>query len=147
LKRIGDVPDPDKKLSKIEKLQFKLDEAEKRNDLFTNCLRRALKLWQNKHPEADYWPDGAVNLAWVLDKYTESHEEIKAIQHGFEIMGRDMFRLRGENKMLVKKWDDCIEVIREWPKVSGNSLSERAIYLYKDWCNYCDVKSSISGGK
>ena len=56
----------------------RLQSVEARNDLFEDCLLRALKMWQDKHPEEDGWPDGAVNLAWVLDEYTRLKSVEKA---------------------------------------------------------------------
>lgn len=44
-----------------------LAEEESRTENFSRCLDRALKLWQAEHPEADFWPDAAGNLAWVFD--------------------------------------------------------------------------------
>ncbi|MFA5166883.1 MAG: hypothetical protein WC449_06360 [Candidatus Paceibacterota bacterium] len=68
------------KSHELKLLQSQLSDAEKRNDLFSDCLRRALKLWQDKHPDYDGWPDGAVNLAWVLDQLTTAQEENKRYQ-------------------------------------------------------------------
>ena len=45
-----------------------LAEEEGRTALFSDCLSRALQMWQALHPGEEYWPDGAVNLAWVFDR-------------------------------------------------------------------------------
>lgn len=58
----------DKSMQAVKELIIKLEEEKKRTSNFEACLDRALKLWQAAHPGADFWPDGAENLAWVFDK-------------------------------------------------------------------------------
>jgi hypothetical protein len=53
----------------------RLQEAEQRNALFDKCMHRALKIWQERHPEAHYWPDGADNIAWVIDEIERERAE------------------------------------------------------------------------
>lgn len=52
-------------------LAKKLAEEEARTANFERCLDRALKLWQAEHPEAEFWPDGAKNLAWVFNRLSQ----------------------------------------------------------------------------
>lgn len=52
-----------------------LEEQRQRNALFSDCLHRANLLWQEQHPEADFWPDGAKNLAWLMEQYTALQAE------------------------------------------------------------------------
>lgn len=39
--------------------------------------------------------------------------------------------LEAENKRLEGEWDDCIEVLREWPL--DHELRNKAMDLYKRW--------------
>ena len=47
-------------------------EVEASNELFMNCLDRALKMWQKAHPDKTHmWPDGAKNIVWLLERVDE----------------------------------------------------------------------------
>lgn len=45
------------------------DEQNARNELFSNCLHRALLMWKEKHPDDEIWPSGDTNLAWLFEEY------------------------------------------------------------------------------
>lgn len=54
------------------RLRAELDEEKSRNNIFEDCLHRALELWQEVYPDKQFWPDGATNLAWVFDRFTRN---------------------------------------------------------------------------
>jgi hypothetical protein len=54
-----------------EKNKTLLKEEESRTELFEGMMNRALKLWKEENPNTNYWPDGAVNVVWVLDKISK----------------------------------------------------------------------------
>ena len=51
-----------------------------RNDIFGECLHRALKLWQKEYPDAEFWPSGDTNLAWVFERLLILEDSIKNIK-------------------------------------------------------------------
>lgn len=61
----------------------KLAEAKKRSDLFADCLQRAKDRWVAAHPEKDYWPDGADNIVWLLEKLARSDSRVALIHQEF----------------------------------------------------------------
>jgi hypothetical protein len=63
----------------IGRLRADLTDTKARNEIFEGCLHRALKLWQARHPDAEFWPDGAVNLAWVFDRLSEAEKVLDLV--------------------------------------------------------------------
>lgn len=61
-----------------EALRRELNYVKQENELFAKCMRRALKLWKAEHTNANYFPDGAVNFAWLLGKVEQLEEAKKA---------------------------------------------------------------------
>ncbi len=54
----------------------RLEEEEQRNELFGDCLRRGLKLWQEANPDKDYWISGDENIKWMLDQIAALRERV-----------------------------------------------------------------------
>ena len=60
-------------------LRAELDEANKRNGLFTSCMRRGEKLYKDAHPEFDGFPDGAENIAWLLEALSDANKDAERL--------------------------------------------------------------------
>ena len=80
----------DRREDEIAELKAKLKEAEAKRDdlqasagLFGDCLRRAKDIWHAAHPEKDYWPDGAKNIVWLLEKLARSDSRVALIHQEF----------------------------------------------------------------
>lgn len=57
-------------------LAKRLEEEEHRNDVFGECLRRGLKMWQEANPDKDYWISGDENIKWMLDQIAALREQV-----------------------------------------------------------------------
>lgn len=66
-------------------LRESLDEEKKRNELFSDCLRRGLKLWQAENPERDYWISGDENIKWMLDQIAALRERVEALEAALSV--------------------------------------------------------------
>lgn len=64
----------------LAKLRVDLEEEKVRNELFEDCLHRALERWQMVYPGKEFWPDGAANLAWVFVQLTQTDASLSAAQ-------------------------------------------------------------------
>jgi uncharacterized small protein (DUF1192 family) len=100
--------EPDAVVDALQAEIARLREEEQRNALFEKCLHRALKLWQERHPEANHWPDGADNIAWLIDEI----ERLRAEPHWCEVCQKPIAarsnaeiidRLRAENERLQER--------------------------------------------
>lgn len=69
----------ERKKEKIAELESRATTAEKRNDVFEKCIHRALKMWQEAHPDDESWPDGAVNIAWIMERATTAEGNVKEL--------------------------------------------------------------------
>ena len=70
----------------IDELIDELAAEKQRTSMFEDCLERARKLWQAAHPLAQFWPDGAENLAWVFDKLSSLEKVyLTAIQNNTQL--------------------------------------------------------------
>lgn len=55
-------------------LQAYLEEEKARNELFSDCLHRALMLFRKSRPETNFFPDGADNFAWLFEQVKKAEE-------------------------------------------------------------------------
>jgi hypothetical protein len=67
-------------LDEIERLQAENAEHKSRLDNFEKCFVRARKMWQEAYPDYEGWPDGAVNIAWLMDTIFNKSKEIMRLQ-------------------------------------------------------------------
>ena len=66
--------------AKVAALQAALEEEGRRNAVFTACLHKAQNLYLEAHPDYPGWPDGAVNITWVLEAFDKERAEVKRLQ-------------------------------------------------------------------
>jgi hypothetical protein len=65
-------------------------------DLHIHMMERARVLWQAAHPDqSDRWPDGAKNVAWLVDEIERWRSNAMAAAAGFERLREETARLRG----------------------------------------------------
>lgn len=64
----------------IAELKGELEEERQRNKVFTACLHKANKLYIDAHPEAKGWPDGAINMVWLLESFDNVKSELTALR-------------------------------------------------------------------
>lgn len=76
-----------------EKLQAALEEEGRRNAVFTACLHKAQNLYLEAHPDYPGWPDGAVNITWVLEAFDKERAEVKRLQDALAAANEDAARL------------------------------------------------------
>jgi len=60
--------------------QRRIADLEAECDLFSRCLRRATVLWLEKHPGSTVWPDGAENIAWLMDQFEHQRQRIAELE-------------------------------------------------------------------
>lgn len=70
-------------------------EERHRNKVFTDCLNRALILWKKENPNEHFWPDGAVNMAWLMDKVYTLEKKSEYILQCSKCGGLDGMHLDG----------------------------------------------------
>lgn len=69
----------DPELDLLETTRRQLAEERQRTAIFEACLHRALKLFQNAHPECNFWPDGADNFAWLFEQVKQLDELMECL--------------------------------------------------------------------
>jgi DNA repair exonuclease SbcCD ATPase subunit len=61
-------------------LRNQLKEQQEINRIFSDCLLRAQKLYRDANPNGRQWPDGAVNIAWLLERLEKAETELKLLK-------------------------------------------------------------------
>ena len=79
--------------AKVAALQAALEEEGHRNAVFTACLHKAQNLYLEAHPDYPGWPDGAVNITWVLEAFDKERAEVKRLQTALAAANEDAERL------------------------------------------------------
>lgn len=79
--------------AKVAALQTALEEEGRRNAVFTACLHKAQNLYLEAHPDYPGWPDGAVNITWVLEAFDKERAEVKRLQTALAAANEDAERL------------------------------------------------------
>lgn len=79
--------------AKVAALQAALEEEGHRNAVFTACLHKAQNLYLEAHPDYPGWPDGAVNITWVLEAFDKERAEVKRLQTALDAANEDAERL------------------------------------------------------
>ena len=67
--------------AELEVMQTELAEEKARNELFSDCLRRALALFRNSYPETSHFIDGADNFVWLFEQIKKAEEISKLDCH------------------------------------------------------------------
>jgi hypothetical protein len=79
--------------AQVAALQAALEEEGHRNAVFTACLHKAQNLYLEAHPDYPGWPDGAVNITWVLEAFDKERAEVKRLQTALAAANEDAERL------------------------------------------------------
>lgn len=79
--------------AQVAALQTALEEEGHRNAVFTACLHKAQNLYLEAHPDYPGWPDGAVNITWVLEAFDKERAEVKRLQAALAAANEDAERL------------------------------------------------------
>ena len=79
--------------AQVAALQTALEEEGRRNAAFTACLHKAQNLYLEAHPDYPGWPDGAVNITWVLEAFDKERAEVKRLQTALAAANEDAERL------------------------------------------------------
>jgi hypothetical protein len=62
-----------------------IKDLEARLALHSDCSRRGLLLWKEKHPdEPNFWPDGAENIAWLLGELAKAKRERDQLEADYD---------------------------------------------------------------
>ncbi len=90
----------------IQAVERERDEAEGSLKLERDCMERARKRWQKAHPDANYWPDGAKNIQWLLDKLADAlscNEQLSGVNMDLtqKLAETDGTTLEHENGLVV----------------------------------------------
>lgn len=66
-------------LADNDKLAARMRDAEQRNQLFVDCMRRGMRLWRDAHPGVDQFPSGDENISWLLERLRAAEACIQEI--------------------------------------------------------------------
>lgn len=84
-----DMPEEVREAIEQDRLAQYACELQQRCDLYVRAMERGRKMWQEAHPEADYWPDVADMVKWLLEERVDAK---KALERGKELL-----RMKWEN--------------------------------------------------
>jgi flagellar biosynthesis chaperone FliJ len=129
-------PIEDALCSAISAVGKELSETKGSLGLQHSCMERARKIWMEKHPEDDSWPDGAKNISWLFDRLKAVEQERDMAVESMDNDEKRMSDLEGTINVLeaeLRKWND-------WPKEydvlkdlriqsNQNSLAAKQAYI------------------
>lgn len=93
--------------AQVAALQAALEEEGHRNAVFTACLHKAQNLYLEAHPDYPGWPDGAVNITWVLEAFDKERAEVKRLQTALAAANEDAERLAAKSFYYDSYGDAC----------------------------------------
>lgn len=103
-----------------------LAEANGSLSLYRKCFDRALRRWQKDHPDAGYWPDGADNIVWLIDKLSNIENANAELERRLAEANADAERLANQWVVFGQKCCSYCGAPVRWNIDDSNPIAKHA---------------------